>query len=161
MRGILQPLQPVVDFPLDKFQLLNFLMNQLFLLCQFVLHDLGISVLQKIPDLGQRNIQHPQVTDGVEHFHLPDTIIAVARPLINDLRRQKAAALVMPPGSISASAVISAPAASRASRFCTIRSRSCSCACRGRTLRPNTSRRRCCPWALPTPRGRFSPSSSA
>lgn len=34
-------------------------------------------------------------------------------------------------------------AASRASRFCTIRSRSCSCAYRGRTLRRNTSRRRC------------------
>ena len=65
------------------------------------------------------------------------------------------------PACSSASAAISAPAASRASRFCTIRSRSCSCACRGRTLRPNTSRRRCCPWALPTPRGRFSPSSSA
>ena len=65
------------------------------------------------------------------------------------------------PACSSASAAISAPAASRASRFCTIHSRSCSCACRGRTLRPNTSRRRCCPWALPTPRGRFSPSSSA
>ena len=65
------------------------------------------------------------------------------------------------PACSSASAAISAPAASRASRFCTIRSRSCSCAYRGHTLRPNTSRRRCCPWALPTPRGRFSPSSSA
>ena len=65
------------------------------------------------------------------------------------------------PACSSASAVISAPAASRASRFCTISSRSCLFAFPARILPPGISRKRCCPWALPTPRGRFSPSSSA
>ena len=91
----LQPVEPPSDLLFDPHPLQILLMGDLLLGTEHLRHFLRVSVLEKISDLLQREVQHPQISDRVEAFKLLRAVISVAAVGIDPRRRQDAHLLIM------------------------------------------------------------------
>lgn len=94
-----QSRQTVIDLARHDIQRPPFLGEAGLLLPQLFLHDGGVAVLQKIGDRLQRHIQTAQVTDGVERFKFPCTVVTVPGPGIRIGRGKKPLFFIMPQGA--------------------------------------------------------------
>ena len=91
-----QPVQAVVDLPLDPPQLPLLLEDRPLLLPELFLDPVDVPVLEEVLDLGEGHVQRPQVADGVQRLKLLRPIVAVAGVRGDVGRGQKTQGLIMP-----------------------------------------------------------------
>ena len=89
-------LEPVVNFPLYQLEFPFFLLDQRFLVPQFFFDYRNFPVLHVFFNIRKRQIQHPQITDRVEHLKLACAVIAVAGFRVGIFGGEKPFFFIMP-----------------------------------------------------------------